>query len=74
MKTTNDRKRHLSATTSDDLKEKVETDAVLSLGFIVLLALCVGLSAGLYSWSRHAPVFRPAPGAPAIEQTVPWQG
>ena len=74
MKTTNDRESHHLAITSEDLKERVETDAVLSVGFIVLLALCVGMSAGLYSWSRHAPVFRPAPGAPAIEQTIPWQG
>ena len=86
MKFVNDRESHLLGTTtmtqepgrhkvSDDLKERLETDAVLSATFLAIVALCVAMFVGLYCWSRHAPVFPPDRGAvPAIEESIPWSG
>jgi hypothetical protein len=86
MKSVNDRESHLLGTTtmpqepgrhrvSDDLKERLETDAVLSAGFAAVVALCMVMFVGLYCWSRHAPIFsHSGAGVPAIEETIPWQG
>jgi len=60
---------------SDDLKERVETDVVLSAGFAVIVALCVVMFVGLYRWSRSAPIFPPDRGAAAgaaIDEAIPW--
>jgi hypothetical protein len=86
MKSTNDRVSHLSATiaiphqlgrprVSNDLKERLETDVVLSAGFAAILALSVVMFVWLYNWGRYAPLFlHQGTGVPAIEQTIPWQG
>ncbi len=56
-----------------DRKSQVMAGAVLSADFAAIVALCVVMLAGLFSWSLHAPVFRPDRGAvPAIEETMPW--
>jgi hypothetical protein len=76
MKSINDRKSHLLATarTNDDLKERLETDVVVSASFAAIIALGIAMGAGLYSWSRHAPVFLHSSAAvPAIVETIPWQ-
>jgi hypothetical protein len=58
---------------SDDLKERIETDAVLSASFLAIVALSVAIFVGLYSWSHRAPVFSPDHGAvPAVEKSIPW--
>jgi hypothetical protein len=58
---------------SDDAKERLETDVVVSAGFASILALCVVMFVGLYNWSHYAPIFGPDLGAQqAIEQPVPW--
>ena len=84
MKSVNDTESHLLRTTtmpqepgrhrvSGDLKERIETDAVLSASFLAIAALCVAMFVGLYCWSRHAPVFSPDHGAvPAVEESIPW--
>ena len=86
MKSIYDEKRHFLGTAtmpheigrhifSNDLKERVETDAVLSAGFLAILALCVAMVVGLCSWSRQAPVFAPDHGGvPAVEESIPWLG
>ncbi len=62
-------------TASDELKGRVETDVVLSAGFVATIALCLVMVVGLYCWSRHAPIFsHSGSGVPAIEETIPWQG
>ncbi len=60
---------------SEDLKERIETDVVLSASFAAIVALCLVMAVGLYCWSRHAPIFPPdgATGA-AIEEAMPWSG
>ena len=79
MKSINDRKSHGLGTGRtlrasgryDGPKERLETDAVLSVGFATVIALGIAMGAGLYSWSRHAPVFlHPSVGAPAIGMTL----
>jgi hypothetical protein len=58
---------------SHDLKERVETDAVLSAGFLTIIALCAAMVVGLYNWTRYAPVFSPDDGGvPAVEESIPW--
>ncbi|HKN00255.1 MAG TPA: hypothetical protein VJX23_07035 [Candidatus Binataceae bacterium] len=71
-KTPHESGRHI---VSDDLKERLETDVVVSAGFAVIVALCVVMFVGLYRWSRYAPIFPPDGAAgPAIEETIPWSG
>jgi hypothetical protein len=60
---------------SEDLKERVETDLVLSAGVAAILAVCVAMFVGVYCWSQYAPLFSTS-GAdvPAIQETIPWSG
>jgi hypothetical protein len=86
MKSVHDERRHfLGVATmpheigrhifSNDLKERVETDAVLSAGFLAIVALCAAMVVGLYYWSHRAPVFAPDyGGVPAVEESIPWLG
>jgi hypothetical protein len=86
MKSIYDEKRHFLGTAtmpheagrhlvSDDLKERVETDAVLSAAILAILALCIAMFVGLYYWTRYAPVFSPDHGGvPAVEESIPWSG
>jgi len=69
-KTPHESGRHII---SDDLKERLETDVVVSAGFAAILALCVVMFVGLYSWSRYAPIFAPDRGAGVpIQETMLW--
>jgi hypothetical protein len=84
MKSVNAKENHLLRTTtmpqepgrhrvSDDLKERIETDAVLSASFFAIVALSVAMFVGLYSWSHRAPVFSPDHGVvPTVEKSLPW--
>jgi hypothetical protein len=57
---------------SDDLKERLETDVVVSAGFAAIVALCVVMAVGLYCWNSHAPIFSPdGATGPAIEEAMP---
>lgn len=57
---------------SDNFKETLETDIVVSAGFASVLALCVVMFVGLYSWSGHAPIFLSRGTSVPIQQTMPW--
>jgi hypothetical protein len=81
MKTINDRKSHLLATAGalhesgryDDLKERLETDVVLSAAWVAIIALYVVMAVALYRWDRYAPVFPPDGGAGVpIAQSMIW--
>jgi hypothetical protein len=80
MKSKLDEKSHLLGTARtvhetghyDDLKERLETDMVVSAVFAAILALCVVMFVGLYNWSRYAPVFPPDAAGSPIEKTMPW--
>jgi hypothetical protein len=56
----------------DDLKERLETDVVVSAGFAAVLALCVVMFVGLYNWSRYPPIFPPDAAGSPIEEAIPW--
>jgi hypothetical protein len=61
-------------TASESVKETLETDVVVSASFAAIIALAIAMGAGLYSWSRHAPVFLHSRAAvPATVETIPWQ-
>jgi hypothetical protein len=58
----------------DDPKERVMTDAVLSVGFAIVVVLYVVMFVGLYRWRRYAPIFAPNDAAgPPIAEVMPWQ-
>ena len=80
MKSKLDEKSHLLGTATtvhepgryDGLKERLETDVVVSAFLVAILALCVVMFVGLYNWSRYAPIFPPDAAGSPIEEAMPW--